>query len=411
MGKKRTAVIICMLLALLAGCGSVPEPIPCQEITEGETLPELPAPMGGVDLQVLSTWSAGSCLAISEPYQYLGNGGFYCYPDADHYGDGTYYQYDWQSNQIAPLEVQYVEQMTPLGQVRFRWWIQNGILGIHNISDQQLQNDFSLEASLAYASVLPNTSSRVLLTQGAGTGGISLATLDLQTGAVEALSTGAAQTVQEVSCNASATRFLLRLEDGTFSLGDGQTAQPLQALTGTESPITQAYWSDSQQEDQIFYITEEQSERKSAWVYDCISGKTTLLLENYLEYQGIPGEQEEYVLVNSEYALRRMPDGTTYLMDLLGREARKLQDFTWETGIFWGSMDNTALFLVRGEQGLEVLGLLDCQEGSFQVLHRQPVSGQLEAFDLLHFDRRTIGLPAQDTVEQPGVTLLYVYKF
>lgn len=350
-------------------------------------------------------------LEIPSPYQYLGDGVFYCYPDESRYADGAYYRYDWSSDQIMWLAVQQVEQVTPMGQVRFRWWSQGTSLGIHNLSDQQLLNNFSLEASLAYASALPDTSSKVLLTQGAGMGDVALGIMDLQTGAVEPLVTGAKQPVQDVACNRSLRRFLFRSEDGAYCLGDGQTVQPLAALTGAKSPITQAYWRDFQSENQIVFITQEPQERKSIWLYDCSSGEVTALLEDYLEYQGITDAQEQYVIVSSTYALRRMPDGTTYLVDLEAKEAQAMQGFTWDAGVFQGSIDDTALFLVRGEQGLVSLGLLDCQNGGFQLLHRQPDPSQQEEFGVIHFDRHTIGIQAQARSEQSGTAFVYVYKF
>lgn len=351
-----------------------------------------------------------ACLEIPSPYQYLGDGVFYCYPDESRYADGTYWRYDWLSGQSVRLAAQQVEQVTPMGQVRFRYWPQEGSLGVHNISDQQLQNDFSLEAGLAYAFSLPDTNSKVLLTQGAGTGNETLGVMDLQTGAVEPLLTGAKQPVQDVACNRSLRRFLFRLEEGTLCLGDGQTAQPLAVLTGAKSPILRAYWLGGESEDQIVYVTQEKQEQNSLWLYDCASKKVTPLLENYLEYQGVADAQERYAIVSGTYALRRAPDGATYLISLPAEKERLLPDFTWEEGVFWGNTDDTALFLVRGGQGLVTLGLLDCQAGSLQLLHRQPDIEQREEFDVLRFDRHTIGISAQ-SIKDAKTCFLYIYKF
>lgn len=398
-------------------CGealSVAEPVRYQQIAQKEVVPDLLTSGNAESMEVLEVWSTAGIevkyLAIPNPYQYLGNGVFYCYPDESHYGDGAYYRCDWLTGQPSVLTVQSVELITPVGQVRFRWWPQGTSLGIHNISDQQLQNDFSLQASLAYASALPDTNFKVLLTQGAGSGNVTLATLDLQTSNVEPLSTGATQAAQSISCNASFTRFLLRLEDGTFYLGNGQTAEPLAALTGAKSPIMQAYWRDFQSEDQIVFITQEQQERKSLWLYDCASGKTTPQLGHYLEDLGAPDGQTRYLPLGGTHALRRAADGTTALLELLTKTERPLVGFTWQAGTFWESGDDTALYLARDARGIETLGLLDYRSGIFQQMFRQPNPDQPEAFDLIHFDRRTIGIPV-DSAEGQAACFLYIYRF
>lgn len=121
-----------------------------------------------------------------------------------------------------------IEEMTSAGQVRFRWWIQDNALRLHNISDQQLKNDYTLDAPLAYAAAIQGDTTRVLLKRGGGTEQVSFYLMNLDTKAVEPLSTGMEGALLDAVWNSTATRVLLRADDRTFYLGDGSQSISLQ---------------------------------------------------------------------------------------------------------------------------------------------------------------------------------------
>ena len=237
-------LVLCVLAAFLAACSEPSAQIPVQEIAEEASVPRLTARTEGTDVEVAGTWSTDGLdvtyLVFPSVYQQLGGGAFYCYPDAAHYGDGVYYQYDWTADQITEFEVETVEETTAAGQVRFRWWRTADGLGIHNISDQQLRNDYTLDTSLAYASAIAGDTARVLLEQGGGTEHQTFYLLDLHTKAVEPLPTGTDAPLRDAVWNGTATRVLLRLRDGGFYLGDGSTAASLQEMMQLDAP---SHWA------------------------------------------------------------------------------------------------------------------------------------------------------------------------
>ena len=200
-----------------------------------------------------------------------------------------------------------VEETTAAGQVRFRWWMTADGLGIHNISDQQLRNDYTLDTSLAYASAIAGDTERVLLEQGGGTEHQAFYLLDLHTKAVEPLPTGTDAPLRDAIWNGTATRVLLRLRDGGFYLGDGSTAASLQEMMQLDAPLVRAQWLGADQPDRLLCITQADPARCSAWVYDCAAETTTLLLEDYAEYMGNNDETTQYELLSDAYALRRDP--------------------------------------------------------------------------------------------------------
>lgn len=408
-------LVLCVLPAFLAACSEPSAQIPVQEIAEEASVPLLTARTEGTDVEVAGTWSTDGLdvtyLVFPGVYQQLGGGAFYCYPDAAHYGDGVYYQYDWTADQITEFEVETVEETTAAGQVRFRWWRTAGGLGIHNISDQQLRNDYTLDTSLAYASAIAGDTARVLLEQGGGTEHQAFYLLDLHTKAVEPLPTGTDAPLRKAVWNGTATRVLLRLRDGGFYLGDGSDAASLQERMQLDAPIVRAQWLGADQPDRLLCITQADSARCSAWVYDCAAETTTLLLEDYAEYMGNNDETTQYELLSDAYALRRDPDGSAWLVDLAQKTERRLSDFSWDAGVFSGMTRDTARYVARGASDMTALGCLDCKGGVFQWFRRSPNPAQTEEFDLLFLHDRVFGIAARpDGLEGPPC-FLYVYRF
>ena len=202
-------LVLCVLPAFLAACSEPSAQIPVQEMAEEASVPLLTARTEGTDVEVAGTWSTDGLdvtyLVFPGVYQQLGGGAFYCYPDAAHYGGRRILSIRWTADQITEFEVETVEETTAAGQVRFRWWMTADGLGIHNISDQQLRNDYTLDTSLAYASAIAGDTERVLLEQGGGTEHQAFYLLDLHTKAVEPLPTGTDAPLRDAIWNGTAT--------------------------------------------------------------------------------------------------------------------------------------------------------------------------------------------------------------
>ena len=154
----KVLLFICVTAGVLAGCNKQAAPMVVEELAQEEPVPKLTLTPGQKEPQIAGRWRTDGLnvtyLSFPGIYHSLGNGVFYCYPDENHYGNGTYYAYNCTSDRITQMEVQMIEKMTSAGQVRFRWWIQDGTLRLHNISDQQLKNDYTLDAPLAYATAI-----------------------------------------------------------------------------------------------------------------------------------------------------------------------------------------------------------------------------------------------------------------
>lgn len=408
-------LFLCLLGVFIAGCTREPAQIRCQEMEKEESVPNLTARPETAEVQVAGTWRTEGLnvtyLIFPGVYHQLGSGVFYCYPDADHYEHGVYYQYDEKTDRLDPMEVQTMEEMTPVGQVRFRWWLQDDTLRLHNLSDQQLQNDYTLDAPLVYASAIQGDTTQVLLQKGGGTEHVSFYKMDLNTETIVPVSTGTEASVKDAAWNSTATRILLRLKDNAFYLGDGGQPVPLQALTRIEAPIVQAHWQGADHPEQLLCISQEDDGSLCAWSYDCASQTTVLLLADYAEYQGSSDERAQFLLLSEAYALRRDPDGTTYLLDLSQKSERIFSDFSWKAGIFSACSRETALYIARGERGITSLGYLNCSSGIFRWFHRVPQPDQVELFDLLTINDHVFGIAAQPADGPDEPSFLYLYHF
>lgn len=411
----KVLLLICVTAGFLAGCHKPSAPMDVREITQEEVVPKLTPSPGQKEPQIAGRWSADGLnvtyLSFPGIYHSLGNGVFYCYPDENHYGNGTYYAYNCTSDTMTQIEVQMIEEMTSAGQVRFRWWIQDDTLRLHNISDQQLKNDYTLDAPLAYAAAIQGDTTRVLLKRGGGTAQVSFYLMNLDTKAVEPLPTGMKGTVLDAVWNSTVTRVLLRGDDRTFYLGDGSQSISLQELTQIEPPIVEAHWLGADNPEQLICISQENDGKLSAWLYDCSSQTATVLLEDYEEYQGSSNETVQSVLLSEAYALRCDPDGTTYLLDLSQKSERVFSDFSWKTGVFSGCSRETASYIAREEQGITSFGYLNCRTGTFRWFHRVPQPDQVELFDPLRLGDHVFGIAAQlpDMPDEPR--FLYIYHF
>lgn len=418
MRKTRMAnvlFLICVMAGFLAGCHKQAAPVEVRELAQEEAVPKLTLTPGQKEPQIVGRWSTDglNVTYVTFPgiYQSLGDGVFYSYPDENYYGNGAYYAYNCTSDTITQIEVQMIEEMTSAGQVRFRWWIQDNALRLHNISDQQLKNDYTLDAPLAYAAAIQGDTTRVLLKRGGGTEQVSFYLMNLDTKAVEPLSTGMEGALLDAVWNSTATRVLLRADDRTFYLGDGSQSISLQELTKIEPPIVEAYWQGADNPEQLICISQENDGKLSAWRYDCSAQTAALLLEDYEEYQGSSHETTQYLLLSEAYALRCDPDGTTYLLDLSQKSERVFSDFFWKTGVFSECSRDTASYIAREEQGITSLGYLNCSTGTFRWFHRVPHPDQAELFDPLRLDDHVLGIAAQLPDMPDAPRLLYVYHF
>ena len=411
----KVLLFICVTAGVLAGCHKQAAPMVVEEIAQEEAVPKLTPASGQKEPQIAGRWSAGGLnvtyLSFPGIYHSLGNGVFYCYPDENHYGNGTYYAYNCISDRITQMEVQMIEEMTSAGQVRFRWWLQDDTLRLHNISDQQLKNDYTLDAPLAYATAIQGDTTRVLLKRGGGTEQVSFYLMNLATKAVEPLPTGMEGALLDAVWNSTATRVLLRADDRTFYLGDGDQSISLQELTKIEPPIVKAYWQGADNPEKLICISQENNGKLSAWRYDCGAQTAALLLENYEEYQGSSHKTTQYLLLSEAYALRCDPDGTTYLLDLSQKSERVFSDFSWKTGVFSGYSRDTANYIAWEEQGITSFGYLNCSTGTFRWFHRVPHSDQVEMFDPLRLSDHVFGIAAQSLDMPDEPRFLYIYHF
>lgn len=388
------------------------------ELPAAEIVPELSYPAGLKGLQLLDTWSVDglnvSYLAISSPYRHLGNGVFYCYPDNDHFADGTYYHLDAAGTitEIPPDDIHTVEQEIALGQVRFRWFLLEEVLILHNLTDQELANDYTLDGQLAYASAIPNRVDAVYLRQGSGTSSLSMAVMDLSTGVATPLNIGTDANVRSIACNTSGTRYLLTLEDRSYAVSDGKTVQPLTAVTQTQGTILDAKWRDFDHESQIIYVVQgEAGTQPSLRCCDLETGTVTHLLDDYLAYNGVIEEAPRYILLSHTYALRLTAHADMQLLNLWTGEKWVLEGFDPSTGYFQPDLNGMASFTVWGERDRAAMGLLDAETATFCWFHRQPNESQQEEFDPWHLDRSTVLLPTIQT-EEPGTpAFLYVYHY
>ena len=226
-----------------------------------------------------------------------------------------------------------IEEMTSAGQVRFRWWIQDGTLRLHNISDQQLKNDYTLDAPLAYATAIQGDTTRVLLKRGGGTEQISFYLRTwLQRRSNRFLPDGRrapGRGLEQYGNSGSAPRRRSNLLSG------GRRPEHLVAGADEDEPPTvEAYWLGADIPEQLICISQENDGKLSAWRYDCGARTATLILENYEEYQGSSNKTVQYVLLSEAYALRCDPDGTTYLLDLSQKSERVFPIFPGKPEFF-----------------------------------------------------------------------------
>lgn len=114
------------------------------------------------------------------------------------------------------------------------------------------------------------------------------------------------------------------------------------------------------------YSLDSSSNRFSLFYVNPETGEKTALLENVLWYGHEDALEDQYFPMMDFYTLRRQPDGTTWLLNLLSGVEQELKGFLWTGGNF--------ITDEKGHQavwfGDSSLGLLDYDAGTFTILNR-----------------------------------------